>query len=129
MNFGNWNENIHQDIDQIKRMTFSQRIKAENITVNHISHSARIIGTEDTYDVTLDSCTCFDFFNRQLPCKHIYRLAHELGYFDFPKLDKKASKDFKNNLPAEIEHFRELYLNGAISGEKFNKIINALVSK
>lgn len=32
------------------------------------------------YFVTLKSCTCADFKERQLPCKHIYRLALWFGY-------------------------------------------------
>ena len=37
-----------------------------------------------TYTTTLDACTCRDFFvNRQRrPCKHIFRLAEELGIFN-----------------------------------------------
>ncbi len=129
MNFGHWNEELHQDYEQIKRMVFSQRIKPGNVTISQTTESAKIIGTEGIYDVTLDNCTCYDFENRQHPCKHIYYLAHALGYFDYPKLKRQASKAFKDNLPAEIERFKELYLSGAISGEKFNKIVNALTSK
>lgn len=33
------------------------------------------------YDTTLDMCTCPDFEERQAPCKHIFRLADELGIF------------------------------------------------
>src|SRR5262245_48330218 len=35
-------------------------------------------GTGD-YLTTLKSCGCSDFLSRDLPCKHIYRLAFELG--------------------------------------------------
>lgn len=34
---------------------------------------------ERTYNVRLDRCDCMDFKERHLPCKHIYRLALELG--------------------------------------------------
>lgn len=130
MNFGNWNETLHNDYEQIKRIVFSQRIKSENVTVDTSTQSAEIVGRDGTYDVTLESCTCYDFESRQLPCKHMYYLAHELGCLDdLPKINRKAAKAFKDNLPTEIERFRELYLSGAISGEKFNKIVNALTSK
>ena len=33
MNFGNWDENVHNDYEQIKRIAFMQRIKPENVTV------------------------------------------------------------------------------------------------
>lgn len=130
MNFGNWDESLHNDYNQIKRIIFSQRIKPENAIINADVQSAVIIGRDGTYDVTLNNCTCFDFESRNLPCKHIYYLARELGYLeDLPKANRKASKAFKDNLPTEIERYKELYLSGAISGEKFNKIVNALTSK
>ena len=34
---------------------------------------------QNFYTTSLDMCTCPDFENRQLPCKHIFRLAEELG--------------------------------------------------
>ena len=33
----------------------------------------------DTYDVSMHRCDCHDFERRKLPCKHMYRLALELG--------------------------------------------------
>lgn len=130
MNFGNWDDTLHNDYEQIKRIIFSQRIKPENITIDTDTKSAKIIGSDGIYDVTLDNCTCYDFESRQLPCKHIYCLAQELGYLnDLPKINRKATKAFKDNIPIEIERYKEFYFSGAISGEKFNKIINALMSK
>lgn len=130
MNFGNWEENVHNDYEQIKRIAFMQRIKPENVTVFPEKQSAEIVGSDGIYDVTLNSCTCYDFEARQLPCKHIYKLASELGYLDdLPKVNRKAAKAFKDNLSSEIDHYKELYFSGAISIEKFNKIVNALLSK
>ncbi|HBA68979.1 MAG TPA: hypothetical protein DCZ40_06450 [Lachnospiraceae bacterium] len=130
MNFGNWNENVHTDYEQIKRIAFSQRIKSENVTVNAENETAVIVGSDGIYDVTLNSCTCFDFGARNLPCKHMYRLAAELGFLDdLPKTNRKAAKAFKDNIQTDINHYKELYLSGAISIEKFNKIVNALLSK
>jgi hypothetical protein len=130
MNFGNWAESLHNDYEQIKRIVFSQRIKSENVTIDTDIQSAEIVGRDGTYNVTLDSCTCFDFEGRRLPCKHMYYLARELGYLDdLPKTNRKAVKAFKDNLPTEIERYKEFYFDGAISGEKFNKIVNALTSK
>lgn len=36
---------------------------------------------ESTYTTTLESCTCKDFQYSLVPCKHIFRLAEELGLF------------------------------------------------
>ena len=130
MTFGNWDCSTHESYEQIKRIAFSQRIKPANVSINSADEAARIVGTDGIYTVTLNNCTCYDFESRQLPCKHIYRLAFKLGYLnDLPSIDRKASKSFKDNIPNEIERFKESYLNGAISIEKFNKIVNALLSK
>jgi endonuclease III-like uncharacterized protein len=130
MNFGNWDNSIHEHHDQIKRIATMQKIKPQNVSVNSKEKTAEIIGSSGIYNVTLDSCTCYDFETRQMPCKHIYRLAFELGFLDnLPKTNRKASKAFKDNIQNEIEHYKEYYLNGAISIEKFNKIVNALQSK
>jgi transcriptional antiterminator Rof (Rho-off) len=48
----------------------------------------------DYYQTTLDACTCDDFDTRQLPCKHIYRLAFELSL-----LPDNAVSLFKAKLP------------------------------
>ena len=40
----------------------------------------RIYGSNgEVYDVTLDSCTCDDFKHRHIPCKHMLKLALEVG--------------------------------------------------
>ena len=129
MTFGDWNESIHNDYEQIKRISYLKKIKPENIVVDSVAQTAKVNGTGGTYDVTLNDCTCYDFSERQLPCKHMYRLAFELGYLnDLPQLDRKAAKEFKNNIPDEIERYKTMYLNGSITIEKFVKIANALNS-
>lgn len=130
MTFGSWDSSIHESVDQIKRIAYMQRIKPENISLNPEIKTAIVEGSSGTYNVSLDECTCFDFESKQLPCKHMYRLAFELGYLtDLPKVDKKAAKEFKNSIPEEIERYKKLYLNGAMTIEKFNKILSALNSK
>lgn len=130
MDFGNWDSSIHENHDQIKRIATMQKIKSQNVSVDFNQETAEIMGSDGTYEVALDSCTCYDFETRQLPCKHIYRLAFELGFLDdLPKANKKASKDFNDNIQNEIERYKQHYLNGAISIDKFNKIVNALQSK
>ncbi len=128
--FGDWPPSVHENFDQLKRIAYSRKVKPENITLDTEHKSAKIMGTDGVYDVTLDNCTCYDFQARQLPCKHMYRLAFELGALsDVPKINQKAVKAFKNSIPEEIERFKRLYLCGAISLEKLIKIVNALNSK
>lgn len=49
--------------------------------VDSVAQTARFSSTTDLpyYDTSLSQCTCYDFQKRQLPCKHMYRLAVELG--------------------------------------------------
>lgn len=131
MKFGKWEENIHSDVEQIKRIASAQHISSGKVSVDPDSETANIAGSDGVYSVTLDSCTCFDFQSRHLPCKHIYRLAYDLGYLnDLPVLDKNAAKDFNSNaLQNDVEHYKQLYFDGIISIDKFCKIANALLSK
>ena len=47
--------------------------------IDHDSEIAIFTGTDNSkYETTYVSCTCPDFTKRKLPCKHIYRLRHEL---------------------------------------------------
>lgn len=39
------------------------------------------VGIINDYEVSLEKCSCRDFILQKSPCKHMYRLAHELGFF------------------------------------------------
>lgn len=80
MNFGNWNEEIHNDAEQIKRFekAKSASVSPQSIDINNMSGVFSGSG-KNPYNVTLDYCPCGDFHRRKLPCKHIYRLAMELN--------------------------------------------------
>ena len=68
------------------------RANTSDITIKEIDKENRfgIFVGERTYRTTLESCTCPDFKERKLPCKHMYRLASELGLIELP------DPDFKN---------------------------------
>lgn len=125
-----WNPDIHTSVDQLKRISFISRIKPENVEFDYQNETSVVKGTDGIYNVSLESCTCYDFSSRHLPCKHMYHLAKELGYLNFlPDTNRKSSKLFKDSLPNEIERYKNLYFDGAISLEKLIKIINAINSK
>lgn len=44
------------------------------------------------YTATLSKCTCNDFVKRKLPCKHMYSLAHQLGYIELQAVDNDYDK-------------------------------------
>lgn len=128
MTFGKWDESIHNDLEQLKRIASANSLKSAQVQVNKENQSAIIQGSGSTpYEITLNSCTCFDFESRQLPCKHMYRLALELGLLsELPVLNKQASKSFTEKVQSDIDHYFALYQAGAISLDKFIKIATAL---
>lgn len=128
--FNCWDNEIHKSVDQMKRIISAQKIKASDIKLDRSSETAIIQGSgSEPYRVTLNSCTCFDFESRKLPCKHIYRLSSELGCGPvLNSIDKKAAKSFVDSIPDEVSHFYHLYEIGAISADKFTKIATAIQS-
>ena len=130
MTFGKWDESLHNEVEQLKRINNSLKIKNENVTLHSEDETAEIIGSDGTYNVSLNECTCPDFNRYHAPCKHMYKLASELGYvMEMPTSNKEAAKSFKDSLPDEINRYKFLYSQGAMSLEKFLKIVNALQSK
>ena len=79
--FGSWDVSIHGADGQDLRF---DRAMFQNITIRSYdpaAGSAEILGTRgESYETTLDTCTCEDFQRRGLPCKHIYKLALARGY-------------------------------------------------
>ena len=101
-----WDYSVHTDESQINRqgraITYPFTFK-----INRKTKTARFSSTSELpyYETTLSTCTCYDFQKRNLPCKHIYRLAVELDVieivkrntFDKEKLDAiKSSSDIDN---------------------------------
>lgn len=62
---------------------------------NPIDIQTIVSSNGNEYTVTLDSCTCPDFAYRKKPCKHMIRLAYELGVLfgcvNFDELEKRLS--------------------------------------
>ncbi|MCD7862400.1 MAG: SWIM zinc finger domain-containing protein [Lachnospiraceae bacterium] len=125
MTFGDWDETLHRDPDQIVKRKNSKSVVLKDI--DRETGSALAVGSADEpYVVTLNECTCGSFKTGK-PCKHMYRLASELGLIeDLPEPNREAAKAFKENLPSEIKHFEDLYFRGAISAEKYAAIAKAL---
>ena len=108
-----WNNDIHCEEKQIERQGRSLHYPF-TFKINEKNMSGIFSSTTDIayYETTLSSCTCYDFTERQLPCKHIYRLAVELGIieifnrphkFDRETLDKvRVSSDIDNE-PEQIK--------------------------
>lgn len=74
-----WEAATHQSEDQQKRLNSGKAVSCTPHDLDKERCCAKFHGRRGIYETYLDYCTCTDFARRQLPCKHIYRLAIELG--------------------------------------------------
>lgn len=80
--FGPWPEHP-ADADEEKRLASAQQSKTSPLSVNKEHETGVFYGSgKEPYQTSLASCTCNDFVKRKKPCKHIFRLAMELGIID-----------------------------------------------
>ena len=73
-------DDIDNHPEQLKRQKSAMNKKCTPVEINRENETALFSGSgKSPYETTTESCTCRDFSVRRLPCKHIYRLRHELG--------------------------------------------------
>ena len=105
--WSDWDYSVHCDKAQTDRQSRATTYPF-SFKINKQSKSARFSSSTSLpyYDTTLSSCTCMDFQERKLPCKHIYRLALELGVIDIIKrrsYDKDTLKKIKQSSDIDNE--------------------------
>ena len=96
-----WEYSIHTDESQIIRQGRAMHYPFE-FQINKETQTARFSSTSDLpyYDTSLSCCDCYDFQERNLPCKHIYRLAVELGFIEIfkrPSFNKSIVDEIKSS--------------------------------
>ena len=106
-NWNFWDNNIHSEKPQIERQGRAMYYPF-TFEINENEKTATFSSSTDLpyYNTSLSSCDCYDFQERKLPCKHIYRLAVELGYieiFNRPTFDKEALAKIKNSSDVDNE--------------------------
>lgn len=96
-----WDESIHHadgQLDRIRRAVESLEKKDISLLAyNPASGYARIRGTSGYYLVNSHQCSCPDFRERRLPCKHMYYLA-----FLLPDYESYLTSE-ERNLPTVCE--------------------------
>ena len=66
-----------------KRLASAQQSKTSPLSVDKEHETGVFYGSgKEPYQTSLASCTCNDFVKRKKPCKHVFRLAMELGIID-----------------------------------------------
>lgn len=90
-----WDE-VHDNPDQKKRLSSSKKAENTPLSINQQSGTGEFSGSHGKYKTSLSSCTCVDFARRKKPCKHMYRLAIELGMMEeSTETDAKKVKEPK----------------------------------
>lgn len=80
MNFSIWDDSVQMHPEQIKRLERATTSRLIPMRIDAAAQSGVFNGHgSKPYQTTLENCECGDFRKRHLPCKHIYRLAIELG--------------------------------------------------
>lgn len=96
IDFGKW-VGVNGSADQLKRLKSARTAECTPLDLYADEQRAIFSGSHGVYSTSLEECTCVDFKRRKLPCKHIYRLAIELGL-----IGGGASKD-KSRIVAPAE--------------------------
>jgi len=123
-------DNLIYDVrksDDVKRLIAAKDIKAKYIAdLDLLAKTAVIRGSSpEPYEVSLSSCTCMDFSIHRKPCKHIFRLAMELGMeCPLPEFDNKKAKQF--DMQSLVETLCEHWINGEITSEAYAACLSAL---
>ncbi|MBQ6975957.1 MAG: SWIM zinc finger family protein [Selenomonadaceae bacterium] len=79
--------NLHKDKKQVER----QRRAVDLNEMDYVDFQNQI-GKVDGRSVSLEKCNCLDFHKRGKPCKHMYRLAMDLGIFSIEDGAKKFNQ-------------------------------------
>ncbi len=77
-----WDSEIHTTDYAEKRIKSAQSAKLTPIKIDTENCYGYFQGSHGKYETFLTSCPCGDFRRSKKPCKHIYRLAIELGLMD-----------------------------------------------
>lgn len=73
-----WSDVAGESADARKMRAMNGELTAIRISLD--SKKAIFLGSEGyTYHTTLIKCSCPDFQKRNVPCKHMYYLAHKCG--------------------------------------------------
>lgn len=95
-----WTKSVHEEDSQITRQGRSMTYPFD-FDIDFDNETGEFSSTSDLpfYSTSLARCNCYDFQERHLPCKHMYRLAVELGVIEIirrPSFDKAKVEEIKS---------------------------------
>lgn len=110
-----WSKETHETEFAQKRIKSAKSAKLTPIKIDKEDLYGYFQGSHGRYETFLDSCPCGDFIRNKLPCKHIYRLAIELGLMnENTESDKNAiptPKKERVSLDEQIDIVESLSIN------------------
>ncbi len=77
-----WSAETHETEYAQKRIKSAKSAKMTPIKIDTEDLYGYFQGSHGRYETFLDNCPCGDFIQNRVPCKHIYRLAIELGLME-----------------------------------------------
>ena len=109
-----WDGAIHEDEAQVQRQGRAVTYPF-SFEIDHDKETGIFSSTTDIpyYETTLSGCTCYDFQERRLPCKHMYWLAAELEVIEIVNLvshSKEILREIKSssNIDAHPEQIKRI---------------------
>lgn len=126
--------------DQAKRLDSARAAACTPALVNQDGGTADFFGHYGKYSASLFRCSCPDFRRQRKPCKHMYRLALEMGLIDGPFLSYlhggyswkqaiEAVEAFPDDVQKEfLDHFRASCAGPAPYRRKKTPEMDALIN-
>ncbi|RDY30161.1 SWIM zinc finger family protein [Lachnotalea glycerini] len=91
-----WLPSLHLDVEQLKRQ---DKAVCKDLTPIQIENSTgKFRGSKTDYMTSLSDCNCRDFAIRRKPCKHMYRLASELGIYKLKNVSSSNTVNLKKRI-------------------------------
>ena len=129
MNIGPWEIPEKELLETALRLERAQNISPEDVgPVTKAEQTVSIYGSDGfPYSVSLDSCECVDYGRRNLPCKHMLRLALELGLpLGIPVFDPISATEY--NVEEDIDRLTKRWQAGQLTTDALSKCTSALRS-
>lgn len=129
MNIGPWEIPDKELIETALRLERARNINPTNIgPIDTERKTISICGSDGTpYLVSLYNCECTDYWRRGLPCKHMIRLALELGLsLGLPVFDPSAAANY--DVLEDITRLTNRWWSGQLTTDALSKCVAALRS-
>lgn len=130
MTFGPFEIPEEELLEACKRLERAQAISPGAVLSFDVSARSMVIQGSDgcLYHVRLDGCECVDYERRQLPCKHIYRLALDLGckFPEAPAFDPYLAAEY--DISEDLDRLRRRWVSGQLTLAAYSKCVDALRS-